>query len=167
MKEPALVLIKPDGISKALVGNVFLKFAQSDLEIVAVRMAEASRSLAEKHYKHLRGKPFFDEIVDYLAGEYHKNSGLIAVIYYGSKAIQKCRQIAGATNPEEAAPQTIRGSFGRITTKGVFENVVHVSSDKEEAEREIKLWFEPDEILVELYPAKTKNMNAYKKRVWL
>lgn len=167
MKEPALVLIKPDGISKGLVGNVFLKFAQSDLEIVALRIASVSRSLAEKHYKHLRGKPFFEEIVDYLAGEYHKNSGLIAVIYYGSKAIEKCRQIAGATNPEEAVPQTIRGSFGRITTKGVFENVVHVSSDKEEAEREIKLWFEPDEILAELYPTKTKNMNAHKKRVWL
>lgn len=167
MKEPALVLIKPDGISKGLVGSVFLKFAQSDLEIVAVRIAVASRNLAEKHYKHLRGKPFFEEIVDYLAGEYHKNNRLIAVIYYGSKAIEKCRQIAGATNPEEAAPQTIRGSFGRITTKGVFENVVHVSSDKEEAEREIKLWFEPDEILAELYPTKTKNMNAHKKRVWL
>lgn len=167
MKEPALVLIKPDGISKGLVGNVFLKFAQSDLEIVAVRIAVASRSLAEKHYKHLRGKPFFEEIVDYLAGEYHKNNRLIAVIYYGSKAIEKCRQIAGATNPEEAASQTIRGSFGRITTKGVFENVVHVSSDKEEAEREIKLWFEPDEILAELYPTKIKNMNAHKQRVWL
>ncbi len=167
MKEPALVLIKPDGISKGLVGNVFLKFAQTDLEIIAVRIAVANREIAKKHYKHLRGKSFFEEIVAYLAGEYHKSSRLIALIYYGSKAIKKCRQIAGATNPEEADPQTIRGSFGRITTQGVFENVVHVSSDNEEAEREIKLWFEPEDILVELYPTKTKNMNAHKKRVWL
>ncbi len=167
MKEPALVLIKPDGIIKGLVGNVFLKFAQADLEIVAVRIAVASRELAEKHYKHLRGKLFFEEIVDYLAGDYHQSNRLIAAIYYGPRAIKKCRQIAGATNPEEADPQTIRGSFGRITTKGVFENVVHVSSGNEEAEREIKLWFDPDEILAELYPTRIKNMNAHKKRVWL
>jgi len=80
--------------------------------------------------------------------------------------LKKCRTIAGATNPEEAAPDSIRGSYGRITTAGIFENVVHVSSDKEEAEREIKLWFDPDDITTNLYSTKTKTVNACKKKVW-
>ncbi|MBI5149908.1 MAG: hypothetical protein HZA28_03970, partial [Candidatus Omnitrophica bacterium] len=72
----------------------------------------------------------------------------------------------GATNPEEAAPQTVRGSYGRITTDGLFENVVHVSSTAREAEREIKLWFEPQEILVSLYPTKKAKAGMNGRKVW-
>ena len=74
--------------------------------------------------------------------------------------------MAGATNPEQADPTSIRGSYGRITTKGVYENVVHVSSDPAEAEREIKLWFTPDEVIVDLYPAKVADLRC-PARVWL
>lgn len=166
MKEPALVIIKPDGISKRLIGNVFTKFAQADLSIVGLRTVKTSRTLAEEHYRHLKGKPFFKQIVAYLAGEYHKVDTLLAIVYYGEDAIKLCRRIAGATSPEEAGPDTIRGSYGRITTDGLFENVVHVSSDSGEAEREIKLWFDPEDITTKLYPTKTVAVEAHKKKVW-
>ena len=167
MKEPALVIIKPDGISKGLMGNVFTKFAQADLEIVSLRIVKASRDLAEEHYRHLKDQPFFEGVVNYFIGKYHSRKNLLAIIYYGKSAISKCRKIAGATNPEEADPFSVRGSYGRITTKGIFENVVHVSSDKKEAQREIKIWFKPDDITVDLYPAKQKLIKAHKERVWV
>ena len=166
MKQAALIIIKPDGISKKLVGNIFTKFAQTGLEIVAIKIARTTRQLAEEHYKHLKGRPFFDDVVAYFCGAFHKEKKLLATIFYGDDAIKKCRKTAGATNPEEASPESIRGSYGRITTKGIFENVVHVSSDKKEAEREIKLWFDPTDIIVNLYPTKIKIVNACKKRVW-
>ena len=102
----------------------------------------------------MKEKPFFEDIVRYLMGEYHTKRTM-ALGYYGADSIAKGRQICGATNPEEAAPSTSRGSYGRITTKGVYENVIHASSNPEDAEREIKLWFAPHEILVDnLYPTK-------------
>ena len=75
------------------------------------------------------------------------------------------RELAGATNPEEADTVSIRGQYGRITTKGVYENVIHTSGNLAEAEREIKLWFEPDEIIYDLYPSEALEMKV-KKRVW-
>jgi len=166
MKQPALVIIKPDGIVKKLMGNVLTKFAKTDLAIVAIRVVKTSRDIAEEHYKHLKGRPFFEGVVSYLGGELHNERKLIAIIYYGDDAIKKCRQIAGATNPEDAKPDSIRGSYGRITTAGIYENVVHVSSDKKEAEREIKLWFEPAHIAVNLYPTNTQMVLSCAKKVW-
>jgi len=91
----------------------------------------------------------------------------MAMVYWGEDAIRKVREIAGATNPEEASPTSIRGQYGRITTKGVYENVIHASASEEEAEREIKLWFEPEEIIFDLYPTKVVKIGAIKKRVWV
>ena len=87
----------------------------------------------------------------------------MALIYWGENAIIKCRKLAGATNPEEADSTSIRGAYGRITTLGVYENVIHVSANREDAEREIKLWFNPQEIIVDLYP--TKKVIAQKRKV--
>jgi nucleoside-diphosphate kinase len=167
VKESALVIIKPDGISKRLAGDIVTRFAQADLEIVGIRVVMASTALAHAHYKHLQYKPFFSQIVSYLAGKYHKTNKLIAIVYYGTQAIKRCRKVAGDTNPEKADPQSIRGAYGRITTDGLFENIVHVSSDKREAEREIKLWFDPDDIIAKIYPAATKKIALYKKKVWI
>jgi len=167
MKDAALVIIKPDGISKKLVGNVLTKFEQTGLEIVALKIAKTTRILAEEHYRHLKGAPFFEDVVSYFCGKFHKEKKLLTLIYYGVEAIKKCRKIAGATSPEDAEPSSIRGSYGRITTSGIYENVVHVSSDKKEAEREIKLWFSPADITVKLYPTKIKIINAHKEKVWL
>ena len=166
MRHPALVIIKPDGISKDLAGPIFTKFAEAKLEIIAIKIAKATRALAEMHYEHLKDEPFFEDIINYLIGKYHKQKKLLAIIYYGRDAIKKCRKIAGATNPEEADPASIRGSFGRITTKGLYENVVHVSSSSAEARREIRLWFKPDDITAPLYPTKFKSVETHKERLW-
>jgi nucleoside-diphosphate kinase len=128
-------------------------------------MVKVSPELAREHYKHLQEKPFFSELVRYLTGELHNRPKVMAMVYGGKQAIQKVRELAGATNPEEADPTSIRGAYGRITSKGVYENAIHTSSNLEEAEREIKLWFEPDEIIVDLYPTK-KILQQHEKRVW-
>ena len=165
MKEPALVIIKPDGMTKGLVGNILTKFVQPDLEIVGMRLVRPSRTLVEEHYKHIKRRLFFEETVSYFLGRFHKEKKLLAIVYYGEDAIRRCRKIAGTTNPEEADPASIRGSYGRITTEGIYENVVHVSSNKSEAQREIKLWFEPEDIVINLFRAK-KVESAYRRRVW-
>ena len=142
MKEQVLVLIKPDGMKRALAGYVLMRLAETKLEIVAIQMVKVSQKLAAEHYKHLKDKPFFEQLIQYLSGNLHEQKNVMALIYRGENAVKKCRDLAGATNPEEANPASIRGSCGRITTKGVFENVLHVSSNRKEAEREIKLWFQ-------------------------
>ena len=166
MEEPTLVIVKPDGLQKSLTGNVLTRLSETKLVIIAAKMKAVSKELAEEHYQHMKDKPFFGEIVKYLMGEYHTKRTM-ALVYHGEDAIKKVRQICGATNPEEAAPGTIRGSFGRITTKGVYENVIHASGNPGDAEREIKLWFDPDEIVFdELYPTKESVVSQKKVRVW-
>ena len=166
MKEQVLVVIKPDGITKALVGYVLTRLQEANLELVASRMVKVSRGLAKEHYKHLKGKSFFEEAIQYSLGAFHARKYVLALVYWGEGAIKKCRRLAGKTNPEEADPGTIRGSCGRITTKGVFENVLHVSSNVKEAKREIKLWFEPGDIVVDFFPTKKKTIKSFIKRVW-
>jgi len=166
MSQAALILIKPDGLKKSLTGNILTRLSETKLEIVASKMVRVSQLLAEEHYKHLRDKPFFAEIVKYLQGDLHDRKKVMALVYWGKDAIKKCRELAGATNPEEADPTSIRGSYGRITTSGVYENVIHVSSNEPEAEREIKLWFKPCEIIVDLYPVKEIIEKEYKRKSW-
>lgn len=166
MIEQTLVLIKPDGLKKSLTGNVLTRLSETKLEIVAAKIIRVSRQLAVEHYKHMKGKPFFEDLIKYIRGELHQRRKVMAMVYWGEGAIAKVRQLVGATNPEEADPVSIRGSFGRITTKGIYENVIHTSRDKQDAEREIKLWFGPDEVIVNLYPTKSVEVDKVKKRVW-
>ncbi len=166
MDQKTLVVIKPDGLKKSLTGNILTRLSESKLEIVAAKIVRVSRELAAEHYKHMKDKPFFDELIKYLQGELHERRKVMAMVYWGDGAIDKVRKLAGSTNPEEADPTTIRGSYGRITTKGLYENVIHASSNESEAEREIKLWFEPDEIIVDLYPTKFATLSSVTKRVW-
>ena len=166
MSEAVLVLIKPDGLKKSLTGNILTRLSETKLEIVAAKMVRVSRELAEEHYKHLKDKPFFEDLVKYIQGELHDRRKVMALVYWGADAITKCRELAGATNPEEAESTSIRGSYGRITTSGVYENVIHVSSNAAEAEREIKLWFQPQEIIVDLYPKKEITEKEKKVTIW-
>ena len=152
--EATLVIIKPDAIQKGLTGLVMDRLAQTPLRIVAAKALRVSRALAEEHYQHLTSKPFFQELIAHLIGELHKEDIVLAFIYMGPNAIAIVRDLTGATNPEKAGPKTLRGAFGRNTAQGWMENVMHASSDATEVEREIKLWFSPDEILVPLYPMK-------------
>ena len=158
--EQTLILIKPDGLKKSLTGNILTKLSETRLIIIGSKMMKVSKDLAEEHYKSLKGKPFFDDLIVYIQGKYHDCERVMALVYQGKNAITLVRSIAGATNPEEAEPTSIRGAYGRITTKGVYENVIHASSSPEDAEREIKLWFQPEEIVVGLYPTvKTTKKN--------
>jgi nucleoside-diphosphate kinase len=165
MGQATLILIKPDGLKKSLTGNILTRLAETKLEIVAARMVRVSTELAKEHYRHLSDKPFFEEVIRYIRGETHDRRKVMALVYWGEGAITKCRQLAGSTNPEEADPTSIRGSYGRITTSGLYENVVHVSSCPEDAEREIKLWFSPDEIIVDLYATK-EAQDTIRRRMW-
>ena len=164
MNEQTLVLIKPDGLKKSLTGNILTRLSETKLDIVAAKITRVSRKLAEAHYYHLRDKPFYKELIKYIMGDYHKKK-VMAMVYWGEDAIKKVRELTGSTNPEEADSVSIRGAYGRITTKGVYENVVHTSTNRQEAEREIKLWFEPDEVIVDLYPTKVAKKQA-ETRIW-
>jgi nucleoside-diphosphate kinase len=166
MKAPALVIIKPEGLYRSLVGDIINKFNETGLDLIALKLIEVPRHRAEEHYRQLRDKPFFNGVINHLMGKYHSGCRVVAMVYYGHDAIKKCRRVAGATNPEEADPKSIRGSFGRITKKGIFENVVHVSSDLEEAKREILLWLEPDDFSYKPYRTKVVKNNNIQKRVW-
>jgi nucleoside-diphosphate kinase len=134
-------------MQKAIAGEVISLFLAGDLKLTGMKLVQVSPRLARAHYGHLRDKFFFKEIVDYLMGDLHGKNPVVAMVISGADAVAKCRKIAGATNPEEADPRSVRGKFGRITTRGVFENLVHVSSDVKEARREIALWFKKNEIV--------------------
>lgn len=165
MEEATAVLIKPDGLKKSLTGNILTRLSETKLDIVAAKIVNVSEELARVHYKDLADKPFFEDLIKYIRGEFHNKRKVMAMIYYGEEAISRIREIAGATNPEEAEAVSIRGQYGRITTKGVYENVIHSSANSKDAEREIKLWFEPDEIIVNLYPSKIEK-TTIEKKVW-
>ena len=165
MNEQTLVLIKPDGLKKSLTGNVLARLSETKLDIVATKIVKVSRELAAAHYYMLKDKPFFEELIKYIMGDYHKHK-VMAMIYYGDEAMQKVRSICGSTNPEEADPVSIRGAYGRITTKGVYENVIHASANINDAEREIKLWFRPDEIIVDIYKTKMVEVKPHQERAW-
>lgn len=164
-EEQTLILIKPDGLKKSLTGNILTRLSETKLDIVAAKIVQVSRELAEKHYYHMKDKRFYEELIKYIMGEYHKKK-VMAMVYWGEGAISKVRELSGATNPEEADAVSIRGAYGRITTKGVYENVIHASKNKKEAEREIKLWFEPDEIIVDVYLTKKTKVKSQEKKVW-
>lgn len=151
MEEQTLVLIKPDGLKKSLTGNVLTRLSETKLDIVGAKIVKVSRPLAEEHYAELKKEPFFEDLIRYIMGEYHKKK-VMALVYGGENAISKVREICGKTNPEEADAVSIRGAYGRITTAGVYENVMHASANSSDAEREIKLWFSPEEIIKDIYP---------------
>jgi len=154
--EQTLVLIKPDGLVKSLTGDILSSLSHPKRKIMGAKIVRVTKELAEEHYQHLKDEDFFDELIRYIMGEYHTKR-VLALVYEGENAIKDIRKIAGKTHPEEAHPETIRGKYGRIHSKtNVFENVVHASADKEDAEREIKLWFRPDELVHTIYPVESK-----------
>ena len=165
--EPTLVIIKPDGLKKSLTGNILSRLSETKLKIIGAKVLKVDIALADKHYRHLKEEAFYPELSKYITGQLHGENRVMALIYWGEDAIDKVRKIAGATNPEEAEPVSIRGAYGRILTTGLFENVIHASSSNDEAEREIKLWFDPSEIVHSLYPTKEVTLDSTEKESWL
>ncbi len=158
MEEKTLVLIKPDGLIKSLTGNIITTLSETKLKIVAAKIVKVSEELAEKHYSDLqknlikkhgkeKGEKIFENTLDYIQGKFHTDR-ILALIYKGEDAVKKIRELAGETNPEKANPVSIRGKYGRINSETkVFENVIHCSDNIKSAEKEIRLWFKPEEIV--------------------
>ncbi|HPH03917.1 MAG TPA: nucleoside-diphosphate kinase [Spirochaetota bacterium] len=167
-REYTLVILKPDCIVKSLTGNIISRLSEARLRIVGSKVVKVSRELAEKHYAHLKEKPFFNDLFDYFSGKIYGEDyeRVLVFVYEGEDAIGRVRRIAGATNPFEADPTTIRGAYGRINQKGVMENVIHSSDSPESAEKEIKNWFKPDEIVEDIYATKKVKLDGCEARVW-
>ncbi len=163
--QQTLVLIKPDAMKRSIMGRVLTKLEDSKLFLAGAKLLRVDKKLAEDHYAQHKGKHFYEELIKYITGQLHSNNGperVLALVYEGENAIQKIRDLAGNTNPEKADAGTIRAMFGRITTKGTMENVLHASATPLEAEREIKLWFSPKELVNVIY--KTKEVG--KEIIW-
>jgi len=136
--ETTLILVKPDGVQRGLVGEVIGRLERKGLRISGLKMIQASEELANKHYGEHVGKPFFDSLVSFIT-----SSPLIALAVEGENAVEVSRNLMGATNPKEAAPGTIRGDYG--LTIGM--NIIHGSDSLESAARELAIFFENSEIL--------------------
>lgn len=133
--ERTLVLIKPDGVERQLVGEIISRIERKGLIIAALELRRVSEDLAAAHYAEHEGKPFFDSLLEFIT-----SGPVVAAIVEGPRAIAAFRQLAGGTDPvEKATPGTIRGDFGLETQF----NLVHGSDSTESAKREIALWF-PD-----------------------
>ena len=148
--EKTLILIKPDGMERRLTGLAIDRLERSEFELIGAKVVSVTDELARTHYALLKNEPYFENAVKFIHGDYHhvSNRRVLAMVYKGEDAIKGVRTLVGATNPEQAAPGTIRNAFGRINSKvGCFENVVHASGNAAEAEREIKIWFKPGELV--------------------
>jgi nucleoside-diphosphate kinase len=133
-----LLLIKPDGVQRQLVGRVLTRFEERGLKLVGLKIVHVDRALAEQHYAVHRDKPFFAGLVAFIT-----SGPLVAAVLEGPNAIAIVRAMNGATRPHEAAPGSIRGDFAVETAQ----NLVHASDGDETAASEIALWFEPAELL--------------------
>ena len=138
--ERTLVIIKPDAVVRGLIGEIISRFEKRGLKIVGMKMIHIDRELAEIHYAEHKGKPFFNALIDYIT-----KAPSIVMVVEGHHAISVVRKMAGATNPKDAEPGTIRGDFGFNIGDAIY-NVVHASDSPESAEREINLYFKPEEI---------------------
>lgn len=151
VKERTLVLIKPDAVVKRLAGNIISDLYNLELKMVGLKLIKVSKELAEKHYNDIeerKGKEIFEKLIKHLTGEFHNNEKVIAIVYEGENAIEKVRKAAGETHPQEASFSSLRGKYGRVDTKtDCFENALHSSDSPENAEREITLWFKPEELI--------------------
>lgn len=147
--EKTLILIKPDGMRRQLAGLAIDRLDHAGFEMIGAKIVSVTEQLAREHYKLLEGKPFFPNLIRFMTSEYDKvsNSRVLALVYRGENAIRAIREVLGATNPEDAAPGTIRCSFGKLAPQGHYANVVHASGNSEDAERELKLWFGPGELV--------------------
>ena len=138
MTERTLVLIKPDGVQRLLVGRILERYESRGLKLVGLKLVRVDRALAERHYDVHRARPFFGSLVDFMT-----SGPLVALALEGPDAIAVVRTINGATRPNQATPGTIRGDFALETAQ----NLVHASDSPENAAAELALWFAPEELL--------------------
>ena len=135
--EKTLVLVKPDGVARGLVGEVIARIEAKGYTISQLRMLQADRALLEKHYAEHQGKPFFEPLVEFML-----SGPIVALVAEGNRVIEGFRSLAGVTDPTVAAPGTIRGDLARDQGTKVVQNIVHGSDSPESAAREIAIFFE-------------------------
>lgn len=131
-------MVKPDGVRRGLVGEILARFERKGFRLVGLKLLTLDRELAEKHYAEHREKPFFPGLVAFIT-----SGPVVAMVLEGPNAVAEVRKMMGATHPKDALPGTIRGDFA--TT--IDENVIHGSATPEDAQREIALYFRPEELL--------------------
>lgn len=142
-QERTFIMIKPDGVHRGLVGDIVKRFEQKGFKLVAMKFMQASEEHLKKHYADLSGKPFFDGLVKYMA-----SGPVVAMVWEGLNAVKTGRVMLGETNPKDSLPGTIRGDF----CVQIGRNICHGSDAVESAQKEISLWFKPEE-LVDWKPA--------------
>ena len=133
-----LVLLKPDCVHRRLVGNLIQRFEQKGLRLAGLKLVQANRELAEKHYAVHKGKPFYEPLLKFLT-----TGPTVAMVWEGREAVAVCRTLMGPTDGTKAPPATIRGDFAI----SVQNNLVHGSDSPENATAEIALWFKPEELV--------------------
>ena len=147
MMERSLVIIKPDGVERCLVGEIVRRFENAGLKIDGMKMVWADREFAGKHYAVHKDKPFFKDLVDFII-----EGPVVAFVLEGVHAVENIRRLVGTTSPHSAPPGTIRGDFAHMSmayasAKGLGgKNLIHASGNLEEANQEIELWFKGNEL---------------------
>lgn len=136
--ERSLVLVKPDGVQRALIGEVISRLERRGLRLVGAKFMQVSRELAETHYAIHKGKPFYDGLIEYII-----SAPVMAMVWEGPNAVAAIRQTMGSTRPTEAAPGSLRHDFALE----VGRNLTHASDTVENGEKEVSLWFEEDELV--------------------
>ncbi len=136
MAEQTLILVKPDGVARGMVGEILRRIEAKGYRIVALELRRATPDLLAEHYAEHLGKPFYEPLVEFML-----SGPVVAVLAEGERVIEGFRALAGATDPTVALPGTIRGDLGRDWGLKVVQNLVHGSDSPESAEREIALWF--------------------------
>ena len=134
--EKTLILVKPDGVARGLVGEVISRVEAKGYAIDALRMLQADRAILEKHYAEHIGKPFYEPLVEFMM-----SGPIVAIVASGNRVIEGFRSLAGVTDPTVAAPGTIRGDLARDQGTKVVQNIVHGSDSVESATREIQIFF--------------------------
>ncbi|HYN89303.1 MAG TPA: nucleoside-diphosphate kinase [Ardenticatenaceae bacterium] len=135
--ERTLIIVKPDAVQRGLTGEIISRFERRGLKVVAMKMLQVPRSLAEEHYAVHRERPFYEGLVSYII-----SSPVVAFVLEGVEAVAAARKTIGATNPLNADLGTIRGDLGMQ----IGRNLVHGSDSPENAEAEVRLWFRPEEL---------------------
>ena len=135
--ERTYIMIKPDGVARGLVGQIIERFERRGYKLIALKLFTPSKALLEEHYGEHKGKPFFEPLVNYML-----MGPVVCMIWEGLDIVKTGRKMLGATKPLNSEPGTIRGDYSIETGR----NIVHGSDSVESAEREIKLWFKPEEI---------------------
>lgn len=136
--ERTYLMVKPDGVQRGLIGEIVQRFEKKGFQLVGAKLMTITEDMAKEHYAEHDGKPFFPDLVNFIT-----SGPVFAMVWQGQNVVSVCRQMMGTTNPKDALPGTIRGDYAVFMSK----NIIHGSDSVESAEREIKIFFKPEELV--------------------